>query len=156
MGHGGGACAMWRWPQVGGAGRLDEPDAARPYHPHPSHPHAAGAARGRWAARVIMPRVPCKALLARGSRVAELARRFRPPVAPRRLRAATTSSPVEALGVLCARAPGRAWWVLPPAVYELNTRIFGRNRLTPQQEHTPITDRTAASLPAPRAGAGHI
>ena len=66
MGHGGSACAMWRWPQVGGAGRLDEPDAARPYPPHPSHPHAAGAARGRWAARVIMPRVPCKALLARG------------------------------------------------------------------------------------------
>ena len=157
MGHGGSACAMWRWPRVGGAGRLD---AARPYPPHPSHPHAAGAARGRWAARVIMPRVPCKALLARGSRVAELARRFRPPVAPgpRRLRAATTSSPVEALGVLCARAPGRAWWVLPSAVYELNTRIFGRNRLTPQQEHDthPVTDHRGVITRPPRTRWTHM
>ena len=147
MGHGGSACAMWRWPQVGGAGRLDEPDAARPYPPHPSHPHAAGAARGRWAARVIMPRVPCKALLARGSRVAELARRSRPPVAPgpaRRLRAATTSSPVEALGVLCARAPGRAWCGSCPRPYTNSSRASSseETRLTPQQEHTahPITD----------------
>ena len=113
-----------------GAGRGS---AARPYPPHPSHPHAAGAARGRWAARVIMPRVPCKALLARGSRVAELARRSRPPVAPGPAATPRSHHFVAGRGAgraVCAGAGPGVVRVLPPAVYELNTRIiFGRNEI---------------------------
>ena len=52
MGHGGSACAMWRWPRVGGAGRLDEPDAeisspGRPAATPRSHHFVAGRGAGR-------------------------------------------------------------------------------------------------------------